>query len=318
MGMGLTYPFALVVVYAVLGGSAVLALVTRRSWANAALWSGVSIVAATAPLVVYYVMVFWSDPLWHSTHVIGNKTGAPPLLSAAFGYGLVLVYAVAGVARILRGRRWQSRGPWNLVVWVAIHGILPYAPVSFQGRFAAGWHVALVLLGSWGIEWLRGRFAPDHAQRVRNIAVILTIPSTLLILMAGPYMAVIQGTYPFYLPWDELRAMDWLSERVDRRDVVLASYPIGNTIPTRVSCRVLVGHQFESYDLNAKLDAVKSFFGANTSDAEREATLREYGVTWVYYGHIERDMGGFDPSRARYLTRMYDAGGVAIYAIGVE
>ena len=318
LGTGLVYPFAVVVVYAVLGAAALLALATRRPWARASLWSTAIIAGLAAPLVVYYVGVFWIDPLWHSTHVVGNTTGSPSILSMAFGYGLVLVLAIGGAVWILGEQRWRSLGLGYLLVWGVLHGVLPYAPVTFQGRFAAGWHVALSVLAAPGVAWLAGRVPAAQAQRVQNVMVILTIPSTLLILLAGPYMAVTQGTYPFYLHRSELRAVDWLAGRTEEQDVVLASYAMGNTIPTRASCRVFVGHQFESYRLDEKLALVETFFDADTPDGERKAILRDYGVTWLYYGRIERAMGGFDPSRATYVERAYDVDGVAIYAVRLD
>ena len=128
-------------------------------------------------------------------------------------------------------------------------------------------------------------------------------------------MAVTAQAYPFYLPRDELEAVAWLAGQVDAEDVVLASYAMGNTIPTRANSRVFVGHQFGSYRLDEKLRLVEAFFDPDTPDADRQATLRAYGVTLLYYGEIERRMGAFDPSQAGYLEAVYDAGGVAIYAV---
>jgi hypothetical protein len=201
------------------------------------------------------------------------------------------------------------------LTWAAIQSVLPYIPVSFQGRFAAGWHAALSMLAALGLARLAKHFPTQHRQRVRNIGVILTVPSTLLIVLAGPYMAIAEGGYPFYLPRAELRAVDWLAERVDREDVVLASYAIGNTMPTRASCRVFVGHQFGSYQLEDKLGAVRAFLDADTPDAERMAVLREYGVTWFYYGRVERQIGDYDPSQASFLEQSYEQDGVTVYRV---
>jgi hypothetical protein len=314
VGLGLVYPFALVVVYAVLGGFVVLSLVTRQPWGRAALWSAATVAGLGAPVAAYYAFVFWADPLWHSTHVVGNTTGSPPVLVALSGYGLVLVLGIAGTVWVLRRKRWQSLGLGFLVAWAAIQSVLPYVQVSFQGRFAAGWHVAVSMLAALGLDWLAGRVPRRWAQRVRSLGVILTIPSTLLVLLAGPYLAAIRGAYPFYLPAGDLRALDWLAEQVDEADVILASYAMGNTIPTRASCRVFVGHQFSSYRLEEKLALVEAFYDEDTADKSRQAMLWEYGVTWVYYGTVERRIGNV-PSPGLYLDLAYDEGGVSIYRV---
>jgi hypothetical protein len=317
LGLGLTFPFLLPVVYAVLGAAAILAMVTRREWARSALWSAITIAALSAVLVAYYGVIFLFDPLWHATHVVGNTTGSPSIVSTILGYGLVLPLAVAGAIWITRKQRWHGPQQSFLLAWAVVNGALPYVPVPFQGRFAMGWHVVLCLLAAQGLHWLVRRLPPARADRVRNIVVILTIPSTLLILLAGPYMAISQGTFPFYLSRDELVAMDWLANRVNERDVVLASYAIGNLIPTRAPCRVFVGHQFESVRLEDKLAMVNAFY-ADMADTDRQALLDEYGVTFVYYGEIEQKKGGFDPARSPYLEQVYAANGVTIYAVGLE
>jgi uncharacterized membrane protein len=146
---------------------------------------------------------------------------------------------------------------------------------------------------------------------------MLTIPSTLLILLAGPYLAISRGDYPFYLPTADLRAVDWLAEQVGETDIVLASYAMGNTIPTRAPCRVFVGHQFGSYRVAEKLALVERFYHEETAEETRQGILEEYGVTWVYYGSIERKLGELSPVVANLRTA-YDRDGVTIYRVQQE
>jgi hypothetical protein len=196
-----------------------------------------------------------------------------------------------------------------------VNGLLIYAPVPFQRRFGLGLHTALSMLAALGLAWLVRRLPPARANRRRNIVLILTVPSTMLIVLVGPYMAITQGTFPFYLPQEDLRAVDWLAQNVGERDAVLASYAIGNVIPTRAPCRVFVGHQFGTYRLDAKLRMVDAFFAVETPDLDRQALLRDYELTFVYYGSIERGEGGFDPDGAPYLERVYRENEVGIYRV---
>ena len=314
-GIGFSHPFALVVVCAVLGGVVGLALLTRQTWGKAALWSASTILAPGAPLLIYYALFFGRDPLWRSTHVAGNATGSPCLLASAFGYGLVLAMALVGAVWVIRAGRWRDQKLGFLLAWVAIQAGLPYLPVPFQGRFAAGWHFALSVLAALGLERLVARVPPDRAERVRNVLVILTVPSTILILLVGPYMALSRGDYPFYLAQGELQAVDWLAQASGGDDVVLASYAMGNTIPMRAPCRVFAGHQFGTYRLHEKLALVGEFYDARTPDDRRMAILREYGVSHVYHGGFERQIGAFDPMKADYLERVYAEQGTSIYRV---
>ncbi|MBL7200995.1 MAG: hypothetical protein ISS56_12705 [Anaerolineae bacterium] len=315
LALGLIFPFALVIVYAVLGVTALFAVVTRQEGAKVALWSAVLILAPPAALVAYYARVFLFDPMWSATHMVGNIIGSPPVLASLAGYGLVWALAVAGAAWALRDGRWRDRRLSFALVWAAVNGLLIYAPVPFQGRFGLGLHTALSMLAAPGLAWLVRRLPPARANRRRNIVLILTVPSTMLIVLAGPYMAIAQGTFPFYLPREELQAVDWLAQNVGEQDAVLASYAIGNVVPTRAPCRVFVGHQFGTYRLDAKLRMVDAFFAVETPDLDRQALLRDYELTFVYYGSIERGKGGFDPAGAPYLERVYRENEVDIYRV---
>lgn len=315
MGMGLIYPFLLAVAYTVLGATAAWGWVTRRPWARPALRSALPIVALPLPLVAYYVYIFGFDPLWHATHVSGNLIISPSVPALALGYGLVLALAVAGGVRIVRERRKTGPGITLLWIWALLNGAMIYAPVPFQWRFAAGWHVALSALAAWGLYGLLRRLPASRALRLRNVSLILTVPSTFLSVLVGPYLALTQGDYPFYLARGEVQAVDWLAGRVGQQDAVLASYPIMNLLPARASCRVFAGHQFATPRLHEKLASVHAFWDAATPDAERQALLRAGGITYVYHGRIERGEGEFDATQAPYLEQVYGAGGVDIYAV---
>jgi hypothetical protein len=315
LALGLVFPFALVIVYAVLGAVVLVNVLTRQEGVGAAWWSAVLILALPAVLVAYYARVFLFDPMWSATHNVGNVTGSPPLLASLAGYGLVLALAVAGAAWALREGRRRDRRLSFALVWAAVNGLLIYAPVPFQRRFGLGLHTALSVLAALGLAWLVRRLPPARANRRRNIVLILTVPSTILIVLVGPYMAITQGTFPFYLPREELQAVAWLAQNAGERDAVLASYAIGNVIPTHAPGRVFVGHQFGTYRLDEKLEMVDAFFAAETSDLDRQALLCNYGLTFVYYGGIERDKGGFDPAGAPYLERVYRENGVDIYRV---
>jgi len=232
---------------------------------------------------------------------------------------------VWGGARSFRDRD----SPWTVVgLWGVLNGLLLYLPFPFRWRLANGWHFALALLAARGLEegmlpWLlqRGggralrRWSSDPAATLRRVLLILAAPSTLMVSLIGVRIALVGQDFPYYYPKDELRAMEWLAQRVDFKDVVLGAYPTGNVLPTRSLCRVVVGQQFATLDPLGKLQAVERFFDAETSDRDRQAILDRYGVTVVYHGRWEQAMGGFDPEAASYLREIYRDGQVLIYQV---
>ena len=63
-------------------------------------------------------------------------------------------------------------------------------------------------------------------------------------------------------------------------------------------------------------NAVRS--GLNRMSITSRVVLRDWGVVYVFHGPEERALGGFDPTAAPYLRRVYASGGVAIYRVALE
>jgi uncharacterized membrane protein len=61
---------------------------------------------------------------------------------------------------------------------------------------------------------------------------------------------------------------------------------------------------------------VAAFFAEATFDQQRVDVLNRYQVSYVFYGPAERQLGGFDPTQASYLDKVYDNGEATIYRVG--
>jgi hypothetical protein len=328
VGLGLTYPFTLPVVYGTMGAYVAWALWrSGRSGGWRSLRAALVAGGIALPLVIYYARVFLFDPFWRGTHVAQNVIPTPGLGWLVAGYGLPLVLAVWGGVTVWREN--ESSGPWGvLTLWALLNGLVLYLPVTFQWRLANGWHFALALLASRGliegaVPWLaqRGavralrRSSPRPRETVRRVALILTVPSTLMVVLLGTRIALTERGFPYYMPERELQAMGELAGEVSFEDVVLGAYPTGNVLPSRALCRVVVGQQFATLDPEGKLEDVVGFFDEGTTEEERWAILTEYGVTVVYYGRWERMLGHFEPREATYLREWSRTGETVVYRV---
>ena len=335
--LGLVYPFALPVAYGTMGGYVLWRLEFRRSGSWRALAAALVAAAIPGPFLLYYLNTFFFDPFWKGTHVVQLVIPTPPLWWLAAGYGLPLVWAVWG---LLPTRETWRRRPsasitgdtaWTLLaVWGLVNGVLLYLPVAFNWRLANGFHFVLALLAARGLEervlpWLRRRggyralrrWSPFPEQTWRRMLLALTVPSTLVVALLTARIALTERGFPYYVPRAQLRAMDWLAQRVDWDDVVLGGYPTGNVLPTRSLCRVVVGHQFFTLDPGEKLEDVIRFFAAETPDEARRAILEQYDVTVVYYGPWERELGSglMDRDDPSYLREIYRDEETTIYRV---
>ncbi len=328
LGQALSYPFTLPVVYVAMGGCCLWIFWQggrERGWRalRAALIGG----GIPLPFILYYLRIFFFDPVWRVTHVAQSVMPTPGPAWLVGAYGLPLILAVWGGVDVWRGRKVES--PWvPVLIWALVNGPMLYLPVTFQWRLANGWHFVLALLAGRGlvrgaIPWLgrRGAFrtlrrvSPRPRDTVRRVALILSVPSTLMVVLLGTRIGLTERSFPYYVPESELRAMDELADEMSFDDVVLGAYPTGNVLPSRALCWVVVGQQFATLDPEGKVEDVVRFFDEGTTEEERRAILMEHGVTVVYYGRWERMLGDFEPREARYLKELSRTGDVIAYRV---
>jgi uncharacterized membrane protein len=119
----------------------------------------------------------------------------------------------------------------------------------------------------------------------------------------------------FFRPAAEVEAAAWLRENVPDTAVILGSYQTGKCVAAQAGQRVVLGHWAETVDVVAKEAAVNQFFNSSASDAWRQDLLDQFDVDYVWYGPREQALGDFDPGTAVYLTPVYQADPITIFAV---
>jgi hypothetical protein len=203
-----------------------------------------------------------------------------------------------------------------------------YLPITFQWRLANGWHLALAFLATLGLEegiipWIRRsrlhliwrRISRRPVETTRRVILLLTLPATLITLLASVRIVLQEPDPQFYVRRDALEAMNDLTPYVDLDNVVLGAYRTGNTLPSQALCRVVAGQGFATRNLQEKMVHIARFFNQETPDAERQEILDRYDVTVVYYGQWEQELGEFDPSGAPYLSELLRTGETVVYRV---
>jgi hypothetical protein len=122
--LSLVHSFNTPVVVSVL---VVHALVTgRRAWPAA-----VVAALAVAPMALYSVLLYQTDPFWSGTYSAQNLMPSPPLWSLPLDFGLVLLAAPLAWG-VVRG--WPRESRRFLLLWVGLGLVWMYAPLPYQRR----------------------------------------------------------------------------------------------------------------------------------------------------------------------------------------
>jgi hypothetical protein len=323
----ITQPFNVVIVAAVL--LAYLALLTCfKRLPPQRLLGLLPLALIPLPLVIYYYFVLTTNPLFRSWWE-QTSTPSPHPLHYLLAYS-PFILAIPGIMALIREKREEGR---LLVAWAVIIPPLLYLPVNLQRRFVEGLHIPLSILATIGVYryllprmessrlWVRitshERYKSRSLRRFVLIAIfLLTLPSNLYVL-ASLGVTAIQHPYPFYHEQAEVEAVDWLAAHTSGDDTVFTTYWTGSYIAARAGNRVFLGHWAETMNYAQKMEEAKTFFG-QASDEWRKELLRDYNISYLFYGPRERALPGFEPEGEPYLVEVYANSEVSIYELHLE
>jgi len=323
----ITQPFNAAIVAAVL--LAYLALLTcfKRLPPRGKFWGLLPLALIPLPLIIYYCFVFATNPVFRAWWEQAS-TPSPHPLHYLLAYG-PFILAIPGIMTPIR----EKGESLLLVAWAAIIPPLLYQPVNPQRRFVEGLHIPLSILATMGVYryllprlessrlWARitshERYEPRSLRRfVLVVILLLTLPSNLYIL-ASLGVTAIQHPYPFYHEGAEVEAVDWLAAHTSSDNVVFTTYWTGSYIAARAGNRVFLGHWAETMNYDQKMEEAKTFFGP-ASDEWRKALLRDYNISYLFYGPRERALPGFEPGGKPYLVESYSNRLVTIYRVVIS
>jgi hypothetical protein len=261
----------------------------------------VGFAAGAAPWLAYDAWLSMAHPAiagWTAQ----NQTPSPPPYEFAIGYGLILLLAIVGA---FRSRPQASPAGRLLLVWVVVNSFLLYAPFGLQRRLSLGLFFPLAALAALGLRTLGLR--PRAERAVLAAVLILSVPSHLVVMASG-LSGVRRGEPALVMTSGEAQAYQWAGEHLEPGALVLAGPTAGNRLPAFADVRVLYGHPFETPGAEAQLDRVERLY----SDQDL-ASLQDLGVSYVFYGPEERNLGA--PGYLEELEPLFDADGVLIYGV---
>jgi hypothetical protein len=324
LGMGLIVPFYVAVVGAIVivGFIAEAVVVRKIAWRKVGLAALAGLIAA--PPLIYTFVIVGTDPIWNvwaSQLVILS----PHPLHYVLGYAVMGVLAIIGLVKTWRRRVIDPK----LIGWLIAVPLVIYLPFNSQRRLIEGWQIPLAICAAVGLvyavlpAWSRSRLVKRLTRHKRYtvpglrswfIAGVLVLSITTYVLMlAEQTTRMIARVDLGFRDGAELAALRWLDQRVTDDDVILSSYNTGNFLPAMVGAKAFLGHGPETAHSQEKQKLVAKFYDSATPDDWRREFLRQWPITYVLFGPLEKKVGQFDPAQVDYLKLEYDQKGYRIY-----
>ena len=232
---------------------------------------------------VYMIIVYRTVPsfiVWYQQ----NQFVSPNLIDFLLGFAPLLILAVIGLylyfARSKPDRTSSSSLNLSfLVAWIIIGPIMAYLPLAVSRRLIIGWQIPLSIFGAYALLRLVESRLPLRRTLAMG-ALAFSAASTIIIIAMGVTFVSVPKP-PLYQPADQLAALNWLGAHTTDRDVVLSDWRFGNLVPVYADARVFTGHPIETIDFKTKNTLVDRYFDPSTPEADRQAVIDQWKITWV-------------------------------------
>lgn len=268
------------------------------------------------PAALYHAILIGRDPTT-SFRLFENKMLSPDPLVVILSYGVLVPVAYWSVKQKIQKKPLPTER-W-LILWALAVPFLLYAPVSFQRRLNEAWQLPIVILAvpvlaQW-YDWLKTKLKSTTATYGSALAVLIFFISpwqTWISCLAFYHTDIGQN---FYYPLADLQALRWLDQFDQKPGIILSSPYTGQAASFNISKKIFVGHSLETLRAEEKLQYLKNFLANNSGDAEKKEFLKQWGITYLFWGATEKNNGSFNPVGKSYLEKIYDQNQVAIYRI---
>jgi len=311
--LGFVHPHQLAVLGLILGRYSLLPILKDRQIAMGIIVrTGVLFVPA-AIAAVMLLMSIRRDPFltnWSEQAL----TLSPAIWTWLLAYGIKLPLAIVALWLLYR---YPDEALLPLGIWLVVVAIAMYVPSNFQRRFSIGLAIPVSILAS--VAWYRAPFWDANHPSTHRIffgSIIVMMISPFIVLMLGIGTALSEDTR---ITADMKNGMNYLASVTteEQTPIVVSSYENGNRLPAYVPLRTVLGHWCMTAYIEERRQDVTQFFDAQTPEQERLAFLQSFGITHVYYGQKERELGAFDPSQSDVFTPVYESDTVTIYAVNL-
>lgn len=272
-----------------------------------------------SPAIAYQAWLILRDPLAAGRAAQNILLTTWPGITV-LSYGFLLVGAVVGAVLLLRQATLRVQ---LLVAWAIAHGAAIYFPVFFNRRLTQGLNIALALLAAVAVAALLGRL--ERTARKATGLVWLSVSGLFLFGMSTLWVTAQDLSYIlssgrraphyFFLDRGYNELFQWLRVNGDDKTVVLSAPISGNFIPGRSGRRVVIGHNVETVDFEAKRREVVRFYSGQESAAWRTAFLRRSGATYVVFGPWESQIGSFAGDNDPNMILVFSRDSVRLYRV---
>jgi hypothetical protein len=295
---GAMRPYDLITIYTVIPLFLLIEfVVTRDPQIHRLAWRALPIVT-TAPLLLYFIYIFKFHHVFKYWGSQGHSMVIPVhwhLLNLGLGGGLVAVRLCLLRTYPIRTSAERLLSAWIIIVFFFAHAhklpMFHSMPYTFQ--LVSTTMPPVILLGVVVLDPARwARSERGVAAWPLFIAAFLIANSASSIRLVENYSKSVYNNQSFYIPYSLIETTRYINKNLKiNHDIVLCVRETGHTLARYAPVRVVVGHWSVTPHGREIETRVERFYRSDMTVREREEFLKEFGVTWIYWGSSETKLG---------------------------
>jgi hypothetical protein len=325
LALGSVYPYAVISVYCILGGCALVRMSQGRA-VGMTIKEYLTAVLIPLPVVLYDGVLVLMNPDLTTGQALYASPGP---LAYFLGFGVVSLLAIPGAARLLRRRR---AGDCFLLAWLLVTALQIYIPralVPFQLQLILGIQLPLTIVALSGVAVIwhalrRGRLRTllRRPRAGMTVAVLLLLAASLTSAyhLQNVFRGIERRQLPEYMDRATKEAIEWLAANTADDTVVLSAPRTAPFIPVLANNRMYCGdYGAPTARFDEKERAIRWLFGRETAKSNRaiETFLSSNRIDYVFYDREAHAVGG-EATRGQLesmtnLERVFENSAVRIY-----
>ncbi len=275
--------------------------------------------AISLPPLLYMYYLGTNDPIWKMVEK-QNILPAPPLIRIITGYGLPLLFSVIGIRALLKKDRFNGLFFSAWIFGAIALTLIPIWIYPMQRRFLeTAFYVPLAIAASFGIKEIYDYFKNRNVKHLR-LKFIYIFAALVLPFMLGSsvynwqkfdYYINKADEPKYYLPKENIEAMQWLGQNTPADSIVLASFHNSNNIPYFSDRMVYAGHPPMTINYAEKMSNAEDFYSGKYSPGRAFDFLKKERINYVFYSEEEKksaygkELDYFNPEDYSFLKKIY-------------
>lgn len=234
-------------------------------------------IPSTVSVIYHYLLILTDFAI--GSRALQNVSLTPPPIYIFLGYGFVLIFAICGLYFYFKNRKTNFTDINHfdfIVIWFIVNSLLLYFPIAFQRRFLAGYHIPMVLLAIFSLQFFNNKlsnYLRTNKYLLANLLIFFVLFSNFANVVRD-FVLIHQNEANFYNSYEMKETIEWLEKNNNGYVSLSPNYFVHSAplsisfwIPATINQKTYLSHGHETLFAEEKYTLFKDLTNKNDPNA---------------------------------------------------